>query len=116
MHVPLGGWRRATLTNKPSVAGGGFKHYGSLWRRNDVQWDLFLERGHMDVFEAEESLKTHPYVKAHTLDRHKFKELDPDGWKGNAGKSPAKVKPFGPHESPHDLKYQTASGVWITMG
>ena len=35
----------------------------------------------MDIFEAEESLKTHPYVKAHTVERFKFKELDPDGWK-----------------------------------
>ena len=74
-NAPAGGWQRATLTNRPgtTAAGGAvtttFKHYGSLWRRNDVQWDLFLKRGHLDIFEAEASLKTHPYVKTHTVEK-----------------------------------------------
>ena len=92
-NEPRGGWKQARLTNKPtgSTAAGGaqticFKHFGSLWRRNEIQWDLYLERGHMTIDEAEGQLKTHPYVKGHTV-KNKV-QRDPDRLEGPEEQGP----------------------------
>ena len=72
-NVPEGGWRTSFLTFATDTK--TFKKYGSLWRCNPRQWNLFLERGHTDIFKAEKSLKKHPYVKGHTLKRIKIKGM-----------------------------------------
>ena len=69
-NSPQGGWPAAKLTDENQT---DFKCYGSLWRRNPHQWDLYVERGHMTIFEIQDLLNTHPFVKAHTVTRFKFK-------------------------------------------
>ena len=101
-NEPAGGWRRATLTS--GVAGGGlqFKHFGSLWRRSVQQWDLYLERGAVDIFEIEERLQSHPWVKPYSVESKTEKPGATNcNYKHN---HPLAPKPYGPHESPHDLR------------
>ena len=47
-NAPQGGWPAAKLTDENQT---DFKSYGSLWRRNTHQSDLYVERGHMTIFE-----------------------------------------------------------------
>jgi len=107
---PGGHWPQVRLTS--GTKGRDFKHYGSLWRRNMTQWDIYVERGHTDIFELERRLRSHPWVKPHTLHRKPPKPI-PDH---HVAKNPLAPKPYGPHESPHDLVFQSVDNTKHDFG
>ena len=77
------------------------KQRGHLVKRNDTQYDLYLEQGDLSMTMLEERVRVHPYITKSSI-------------KANANKLLGTNE--GDHESPYNLVFETADNFTVRIG